>query len=194
MREKSDMQVAEEMQSGWLQVPRIGFFAFPLTHVRGGNNRAEERMDMAFKAARAQWTKGVAPEVEMVSPIYEPLEGKLRFNEWGEVEGPAQVTFPSGNVYEGQFKGGRRHGPGTLTFACGNVEVCFYEEGQLEGPGVRLEKGWLFGRSYWLLKDGKKVRKISPTEARSSVFGRSQLCWRQAKKLVKEHGLPELPW
>ena len=24
LRDKSDMQVAEEMQSGWLQVPRIG--------------------------------------------------------------------------------------------------------------------------------------------------------------------------
>ena len=28
LREKSAMQVAEEMQSGWLQVPRIGYFAF----------------------------------------------------------------------------------------------------------------------------------------------------------------------
>ena len=35
LREKSDMQVAEEMQSGWLQVA-IGYFAFANTEVRGG--------------------------------------------------------------------------------------------------------------------------------------------------------------
>ena len=187
------MQLAEEKQSGWLQVPRIGYFAFAITNIRGGANEAHERMENAIKAARRQWANGVAPQVEMISEIFEPLEGELRFNERGDVEGPARVTFPKGNIYEGKHKGGRRHGQGTAkfasgavyvgqfandkrhgrgtyTYANGSVEVGFYEEGKDKGPGVRLEKGWLFGRSYWLLKDGKKVRKISPTEARSSFF------------------------
>ena len=98
MRHKSDMQVAEEMQSGWLQVPRMGYFAFPITDVRGGGNLAEEYMDDAIKAARAQWTKGVAPDVEMISEVFEPLEGELRFNDRGGVDGPARCTFPDGNV------------------------------------------------------------------------------------------------
>ena len=94
MRDKSDMQVAEEMQSGWLQVPRIGYFAFPVTDVRGASNTSEKEMDDAIKAARAQWHKGVAPDVEMISEVFEPLEGELCFNDRGDVEGPARVTFP----------------------------------------------------------------------------------------------------
>ena len=189
------MQLAEEKQSGWLQVPRIGYFAFAITDIRGGGTTAEKETDDAIKAARRQWANGVAPQVEMISEIFEPLEGELRFNEWGGVEGPARATFPDGYVYEGNHKGGRKHGQGTakfangdmyvgqfendkkhgrgtFTFANGDVEVGLYEEGKDKGPGVGLEKGWLFGHSYWLLKDGEKVRKISQSEARSSVLGR----------------------
>ena len=136
LRDKSDMQVAEEMQSGWLQVPRIGYFAFPVTDIRGGTNQAEEFMDDAIKAARAQWTNGVAPDVEMISPIFEPFEGKLGFDARGNVEGPARVTFPSGNVYEGQFKGGRSHGRGTFTWAHGAVFEGDYKRGRKHGQGT----------------------------------------------------------
>ena len=185
LRDKSDMQVAEEMQSGWLQVPRIGFFAFPVTDIRGGNTMAEEIMDMAIKAARAQWTKGVAPDVEMVSPIFEPLEGELRFNARGGVDGLARVTSPSGDVYEGQHKGGLphgpgtytyadgdvlkgdyqnglRHGPGTYTYADGDVAVLIFEEDRPKGPEVMLEKA---SGLFWLLKDGDAVQQISKAEA-----------------------------
>ena len=214
LRDKSDMQVAEEMQSGWLQVPRIGYFAFAASNNRGGTNMAEEYMEKAIKAAREQWTKGVAPDVEMVSPIFEPLEGELRFNAQGRVEGPARVTYPSGDVYEGQFQDGLRHGRGTFTYASGDVfkgdyqndlmhgrgtytfakgtTVGFYEENRPKGPGIGLGKGWLFGHSYWLLKDGKEVRKISKEEARSSIL--VILCCFQAQEVVKQQGLPELPW
>ena len=232
------MQLAEEKQSGWLQVPRIGYYAFASTDVRGGGSLAEEYMDRAIKAAKRQWANGVALQVEMIGPIFEPLEGELRFNERGGVEGPARATFPDGYVYEGNHKGGRKHGQGTAKFATGdmyvgqfendkrhgrgtftyangnvfqgdyqnglmhgrgtftwangNVEVGFYEEGKDKGPGVRLEKA---SGHFWLLKDGQQVRKIDPTEAWSSFFWVvSNLCWRQAKEVVKEHGLPELPW
>ena len=43
------MQLAEEKQSGWLQVPRMGYFAFAITDVRGGTRIAEERMDRPGK-------------------------------------------------------------------------------------------------------------------------------------------------
>ena len=155
------MQLAEEKQSGWLQVPRIGYFALPVTDIRGGVIEAEELMDKAIKAALAQWTKGVAPHVEMIAEIYEPLEGELRFNERGEVEGPARAKFPNGNIYEVNHKGGRKHGQGTAKYATGNVyvgqfendkkhgrgtftwadgdvEVGFYEEGKGKGPA----SGW----------------------------------------------------
>ena len=210
------MQLAEEKQSGWLQVPRIGFFAFPITDIRGGGTLAEKRMDMAIKAARRQWTNGVAPHVEMISPIYEPLEGELRFNEWGGVEGPARITFPNGTIYEGNCKGGRkhgqstmkladgsmyighyqndkRHGRGTYTWADGDVDVLIFEEDLPKGPAVRLEKA---SGLLWLLEDGRKVKQISETEARSSFSVVSNLfsSCHQAKEVVKEHGLPELPW
>ena len=231
------MQLAEEKQSGWLQVPRIGFFAFAITDIRGGSTLAEERMDKAIKAAKSQWAKGVAPHVEMISEIIEPLEGELRFDERGGVEGPARVTFPDGTVFEANYKGGRSHGQGTAKFASGDMYVgqfendkrhgrgtytwadgdvfqgdyqnglmhgpgtytsvngdvaaLIFEEDRPKGPGVMLEKA---SGHFWLLKDGQQVRKIDRTEAWSSFFWVvSNLCWRQAKEVVKEHGLPELP-
>ena len=185
LRARSDMQVAEEMQSGWLQVPRIGYFAFAITEVRGGGSTAEKEMENAIAAARAQWTKGVSPEVEVISEVYESLEGELRFNARGDVEGPARCTFPNGYVHEGEYKGGlrhgagtakfasgatytgqfendKRHGAGTYTFADGTVELCFYEEGDIKGPGVRLEKA---SGLFYLLKDGRKQQQISRAEA-----------------------------
>ena len=184
LRERSDMQVAEEMQSGWLQVPRIGYFAFPVTDVRGGGTLVEELMDKAIAAARAQWTNGVSPNVEMIAAIYEPLEGELRFDAWGEVEGPARCTLPNGNVYEVNFKHGlkhgrgtaksadgatftgqwendKMHGQGTYAWANGTVEVGFYEKGEPKGPGVVLDRA--SGR--FLLKDGQTQQLISQAEA-----------------------------
>ena len=189
LRDKSDMQVAEEMQSGWLQVPRMGYFAFAVTDVRGGTDRAEELMEKAIAAAKVQWSKGVRPDVEMITEIFEPLEGELRFNAWGGVEGPARVTFCDGHVYEGQFKRGLKHGPGTFTFATGNVDVLIFKEDRPNGAGVKLEKA---SGLFCLLKNGKKVQQISKEEARSSILIIS--CCFQAKEVVKEHGLPELPW
>ena len=130
------MQLAEEKQSGWLQVPRIGYYAFAITDIRGGANEAHERMENAIKAARRQWANGVAPHVEMISEVFEPLEGELWFNEWGGVEGPARATFPDGNVYEGNYKGGRRHGQGTAKWASGDMYVGQFENDKKHGRGT----------------------------------------------------------
>ena len=93
-------------------------------------------MEKAIAAARAQWHKGVAPDVEMIAEVFEPLEGDLRFNEWGDVEGPARCTHPSGNVYEGQFQGSLKHGAGTFTYADGAVFEGDYQNGLMHGQGI----------------------------------------------------------
>ena len=81
------MQLAEEKQSGWLQVPRIGYFAFANKVDRGGAATAELRMDEAIAAAKAQWQKGVWQEVQLVSTVFEAVDGELQLDEHGRVEG-----------------------------------------------------------------------------------------------------------
>ena len=164
----------------------VSVTSFPLTDVRGGNTEAENEMELAKAIAYAQWTNGIVADIEMVNEIVEPLEGELRFDADGEVEGPARVTFPSGNVYEceyqhgsrhgpgtvkwangttyvGHFENDKQHGPGTYTFTDGNVELCSYEEGDVKGCGLRLEKA---SGLFYLLKDGKKQEQVSKTEVR----------------------------
>ena len=58
LRERSDMQVAEEMQSGWLQVPRIGYFAFAVTDVRGASGLAEQRMAEGHRGSQGAMDQG----------------------------------------------------------------------------------------------------------------------------------------
>lgn len=118
-REKSDMQVAEEMQSRWLQVPRIGFFAFPITHVRGGNVEAEKDVDAAIAEAEAQWAHGVAAEVQPVGTVYEEADGKaLSLDETtGQIQGIARCFYRNGDSYEGEFLHGMKHGRGIYRFA-----------------------------------------------------------------------------
>ena len=222
LRERSDMQVAEEMQSGWLQVPRIGYFAFPVTHVRGGGSTAEKEMEDAIAAAQAQWTKGVSPEVEVISPIFEPLEGELRFNAMGGMEGPARCTFPTGYVYEGEFKGSRYHGWGTAKYASGNTYTGQFENDKRHGAGTyTFANGDVFGGDYqdglrhgagtFTWADGSVAALIFEEdrpkgpgvrlEKASGLFyllkdGRKQqqISQAEAQQTVKEHGLPELPW
>ncbi|CAJ1375448.1 unnamed protein product [Effrenium voratum] len=129
VRHKSAMQVAEEKQSGWLNVPRIGVFAFPSTQHRGGGTLGEQHMAQAVEAARRQWAQ---TDVEMVSEVYEPLDGEAALPLKGNsIHGRARCIFPSGNVYEGEFQDDKRHGRGKETYADGRVyegeyQVWFY--------------------------------------------------------------------
>ena len=201
VREKSKMQKAEERIAGpgWLEVPRIGVYSFPSTHFRGGSFLAENYMEHAIEAARSQWAKGVWKEVQMVSEVFEALDGELQF-EGNLVHGRARCTWPSGAIYEGDYHKGRRHGMGRFTWASGEVydgdfqadmmhgrgrykfpngdlELSLYEEDLPKGCGIRLERRWLFRDTYWLLKDGEKDRKLNRAEA---------------ERMVEDLGLPEL--
>ena len=185
VRERSPMQLAEEKQSGWLQVPRIGYFAFANKSVRGGGTKAEQYMDDAITAAKAQWQKGVWQEVQVVSEMFEAVEGQLQLDERGLVEGLARCTWPHGETYEGSYHQGKRHGHGvnkradgssyvgqyrdglmhgrgTFQWADGTVAVFTFEADQPKGLGVRLEKA---SSRYVLLKDGKTEREIDRAEA-----------------------------
>ena len=119
------MQEAEERMGGWLDVPRIGVFAFPFTHVRGGTSLAELRMQEAIAAAQAQWEKGVWKDLQMVSPVFEAVEGELQLNERGEVEGLARSTYPDGATYEGQYRDGLKQEQGHGTHCL--FEWCIFK-------------------------------------------------------------------
>jgi len=179
--EKSDMQVAEEMQSGWLRIPRIGKFAFPGIESRGGGSLAEERLAKAVEVARRQWKEGIRETVELVDEVFEPIDGATELPMKGSnVHGRARCILPSGAVYEGDFKDGFRHGTGKNTSASGNVyegeykegerhgkgkytnvdgdvEVGFYESGKEKGVGVGISKD---RTQAWLLRDGELEREI----------------------------------
>ena len=190
VREKTKMQEAEERMGGWLDVPRIGVFAFPVTHVRGGTSLAELRMQEAIAAAQAQWEKGVWKDLQMVSAVFEAVEGELQLNERGEVEGLARTTYPDGATYFGQWRNGnyhghrthkyadgsifvgdyennRMHGRGTYSYANGDVYVGFYNNNQHNGTGIYMHK---VSGSYFLNVDGLNERELSRAEAGQLAF------------------------
>ena len=221
--EKSPMQVAEEKQSGWLQVPRIAVWSFEVarTHV-GGSTYFKDRMEKALKQAEEQWRNGVWPTLQMCSERYEAVDGgeQVLTGSDGRVHGRAKVTFPSGNVYvgdfqhgkphgkgtftwadgavydgeyqddkkhgkgtftfadgrvyDGEWQDGKRHGKGKYTYADGNFELGFYVDNKDSGEGVKFTKD---RQQAWLLKDGKVVRELSPSEAAKTVreLGLSEL-------------------
>ena len=190
---KSHMQVAEEEQSGWLQVPRIAVWSFEADArtLVGGISLAEEYMETALKQAEEQWTNGVEAELQMCSERYEAVDGgeQVPTDSGGRVHGRAKCifpdgavyvgdfqhgtmhgkgtfTYPSGNVYVGEYQDGKRHGEGTFTWASGDFELGFYVDGKDSGEGVKFTKD---RQKAWLLKDGKVVRELSPSEAAKKV-------------------------
>ena len=130
------MQLAEEKQSGWLQVPRISCYAFAIKDHRGGGTKAEQYMDDAIAAAKAQWQNGVWQEVQVVSEVVEALDGELQLDERGNVEGLARCTWPNGAAYEGAFHKGKMHGHGVYKLADGSCYVGQYREGLRHGRGT----------------------------------------------------------
>ena len=135
--EKSHMQVAEEQQSAWLNVPRIAVFAFEDSQRVGGSTLAKTYMERALTKAEEQWRNGVEAELQMCSVRFEPVDGadKVPTNSEQRVHGMAKCTFPSGNVYIGEFQHGDRHGKGTLTWADGRVYVGKWQRDKKHGRG-----------------------------------------------------------
>ena len=212
---KSHMQVAEETQAKWLKVPRIAVWSFEgARHVVGGISLAKEYMETALKQAEEQWRNGVWSTVQMCSERYEAVDGgeqaptdsegrvhgrakctypsgELYVGEYkhGTRHGKGEYTFPSGAVYVGEYQHGKRHGKGTATYADGDVydgefqddkmhgkgtftnpdgdfELGFYVDDNDSGEGVKFTKD---RQKAWLLKDGKAVRELSPSEAAKKV-------------------------
>jgi len=190
--EKSHMQVAEERQSSWLNVPRLALFAFDDNRdVVGGSTLAKEPMERALAKAEEQWTKGVEAEVQMCSQRFEPVgrADKVPTDSNGDVHGMAKCTWPSGNVYVGEWQHGDRHGHGTFTWADGDVYVGQYQDDKRHGQGKYTYANGAFELAFyvasepsgeavkfskdrqkaWLLKDGKEGRELSPSEAVKKV-------------------------
>ena len=166
---KSHMQVAEEEQSGWLQVPHIAVWSFEGARTLvGGGTLAKENMETALKQAEEQWRSGVEAELQMCSERYEAVDGgkQAPTGSGGHVHGRAKVTYPDGAVYVGEWQHGDKHGKGTFTFADGNFELCFYVDDNPSGEGVQFSKD---RQKAWLLKDGEEVRELSPSEAAKKV-------------------------
>ena len=137
--EKSHMQVAEEQQSAWLNVPRIAVFAFEGgRHEIGGGSLAKTFMETALAKAEEQWTNGVEAELQMCSERYEPVDGadKVPTDSRGHVHGMAKCTYPHGDVYVGQFEHGLQHGHGSGTWPDGGVFVGEHQHGKKHGHGT----------------------------------------------------------
>ncbi|CAE7200515.1 PIP5K9 [Symbiodinium microadriaticum] len=205
IREKSDMQKAEEKMGTKWRIPRMGMFAFATTHIRGGGSTAEECLALAVERARKQWAEGINDEVEMVSAWYEPMEGdrELRVDDEGDLQGRARCTFPSGNVYEGQYVDGEMHGYGTFKYADGSVFVGEFHNGWREGKGTFthvsggvevcfFEEDYP-GRGVQLSADRTKAWLRMENEEVSDVLVVREVSVAEARKVAKELGLPPLP-
>ncbi|CAE7944554.1 RSPH1 [Symbiodinium necroappetens] len=223
VREKSNMQIAEEeMGTNW-RIPRMGIYAFPTTGTRGGGTTAEQDLALAVERARQQWEEGIEEEVEMVSEWYEPIEGdrELRLNDKGELQGRARCTFPSGHVYEGYFQDGRRHGVGTDRYMDGSVFVGEYQDGQRNGRGTYTsangagfvgdyQKDKKHGKGMYTYENGDvevgvydqgedKGRAVKLSADRTKAWlcmdgeEEHEVSVAEARKVAQECGLPPLP-
>ncbi|CAE7948604.1 RSPH1, partial [Symbiodinium sp. KB8] len=186
VREKSNMQIAEEeMGTNW-RIPRMGMYAFPTTGTRGGGTTAEQDLALAVERARQQWEEGIEEEVEMVSEWYEPIEGdrELRLNDKGELQGRARCTYTDGSVFVGEYQDGqqngkgtytsangagfvgeyqkdKKHGKGMYTYENGDVEVGVYDRGEDKGRAVKLSAD---RTKAWLCMDGEEEHEVSVAE------------------------------
>ena len=138
---KSHMQVAEEEQSGWLQVPRIAVWSFEAERARalvGGGTLAKEHMETALKQAEEQWRNGVEAELQMCSELFEAVDGgeQAPTDSDGHVHGRAKCTYYDGEVYVGDFQHGKKHGKGKYTYADGEVYIGDYQQDKPHGKGT----------------------------------------------------------
>ena len=85
------------------------------------------------------------------------------YNAAGQYEGRGTFRYASGNVYEGEYKAGKKDGHGTYHFADGTAAVLWSNADVPVGEGVH----WTADRqTAWRLQDGKCVGEaISPEEA-----------------------------
>jgi len=127
--EKSHMQWAEEKQSGWLDVPRIGIWLSWSSNYMGYTYLLK-RLVNAIQKADGQWATDRAEGVVMCNEVYEGQR-----NAEGKPHGYGKVTFPTGDVYEGNWENGWRSGHGRSTFASGDIYEGNWENSKFSGHG-----------------------------------------------------------
>jgi len=127
--EKSHMQWAEEKQSGWLDVPRIGIWLSWSSNYMGYTYLLK-RLVNAIQKADGQWATDRAEGVVMCNEVYEGQR-----NADGKPHGYGKVTFPTGDVYEGNWENGWRSGHGRSTFASGDIYEGNWENSKFSGHG-----------------------------------------------------------
>jgi hypothetical protein len=63
------------------------------------------------------------------------LRGEGERNAQGEREGRGTMVYPSGNMYEGQWRAGEMHGQGKYSSATGDVYEGGWVEDEMHGQG-----------------------------------------------------------
>ena len=77
----------------------------------------------------------VAEDTYCLEVVGKELRGEGEVNALGEEQGRGTMVSASGDMYEGQWRGGKRHGHGKMTYATGDVHVGQYVEGRKHGRG-----------------------------------------------------------
>ena len=81
----------------------------------------------------------------------------------GKKEGRGTMRYANGSVYEGEWKGGKNDVCGTYRCASGRVMVSFCKADKPVGEGVQWSAD---GQTAYRTRDGKTVEEISLEEAR----------------------------
>jgi len=159
--EKSHMQWAEEKQSGWLDVPRIGIWLSWSSNYMGYTYLLK-RLVNAIQKADGQWATDRAEGVVMCNEVYEGQR-----NAEGKPHGYGKVTFPTGDVYEGNWENGWRSGHGRSTFASGDIYEGNWENSKFSGHGKFAYASGAIYEGNW--KNGKRNGQGKHTSASGVV-------------------------
>mmetsp|Transcript_36456 Transcript_36456/g.66341 ORF Transcript_36456/g.66341 Transcript_36456/m.66341 type:complete len:284 (+) Transcript_36456:526-1377(+) len=136
--EKSDLQLEEEKQDSWLQMPRIGMGLHPEARVSVENvqewvcagSYLLDCLGTAIEKSDGQWEHEIATAVMWCNKVYEGDR-----NDRGDPHGIGRKVYPTGNSYEGQYEDGKRSGQGKYTYASGDVYEGEWKEGAYSGLG-----------------------------------------------------------
>ena len=88
-----------------------------------------------YKSETSLWDKCVG-SWKYKSP--NPNKAEVYEGEWrdGKKHGQGTYTFASGSKYVGKFRGGKKHGQGIYTFAKGDKYIGEFKEGKKHGKGT----------------------------------------------------------
>ena len=148
------------------------------------------------------------------------LRGEGEVNAQGEPEGRGTMVYACGDMYEGQWRAGKRHGYGKHTLATSEVYEGEYVAGKRHGAArqtladgrlvvsryeadAKVERGviWSADRAAaWELQEGVEARCISLDEAdqiAAQIVNGSPLPHRasawEPSVVLDGNGMPELP-